>query len=197
MFLSNPGIIVPPLKRTNEVVESDEDLSTQAVGEHLRIYEHDEPLRDGDDEGDVPEEDQDESVVFLLQSVSSMNVYILTEDIGKDLVRGVSEFEYISEDDLVDLVKQIQLDEGECKCPNCKEREGVLRHQSFVSTTAQQILLSIHQLVQPFLSWTGQSSSCLYLVRRDWEQNDGVGYLLSFNVWRETSYSVTFVTLFR
>ena len=182
MFLSNPGIIVPPLKRTNEAVESDEDLPAER--EYLRINEHVEPLRNGNDEGDILEEDHDKSVVFLLKSFSSMNVYILTEDIGEDLVRGASELEYISEDDLVDLVEQIKLDEGECKCPNCKFKDGVLRHQSFVSTTAQQILFSIHQLAQPFLSWTGKSSTCLYLVRRDWEQNDGVGYLLSSDVWR-------------
>ena len=165
MFLSNSGIIVPPLKRT-----SSQDTTTfdPIVDEYV------EPERDGEDAGDIEEEDEVESVVFLLQDVSSMKTFILTEDIGEDLVSGVSEFEYISEDDLEDLVDQIQLDEEECKCPNCTEKIGLLRHQSFLSKTVQQLLFGFHQLAKLFLSWAGQPRTCLYLVRRDWEQRDGV-----------------------
>ena len=178
-FLSNSGIIVPPLKRTNEVIESAQDNSTFSS----ITAEYVEPERDAEDipeegAGDAPEESEGESVVFLLQGVSSTNTYILTEDISEDLASGVSKFEYISEGDLVDLVNQIQLDEDECKCPNCKEKDGLLRHQSFFSKTAQQLLLGVHQLVKPFLSWAGQPSTCLYLVRRDWEQVDGVSWLV-------------------
>ena len=173
ILLSDSGIIVPPLKRTNEAIESDEDILTPRVEEHAMSDEHVQLVTDG---GYIPEEDERESVVFLLQGVASMKVYLLTEDIGEDLVRGVSEIEYISEEDLVDLVEQIQLDEDECKCPNCKEKDGLLQHQSFVSKTAQQILFGIHQLAQPLLGWTGKPSTCLYLVRRDWELSDGVSW---------------------
>ena len=190
-FLSNSGIIVPPLKRTNEVIESAQDNSTFSS----ITAEYVEPERDGEDAEDIPEEDAEEgagdtpeesegeSVVFLLQGVSSTNTYILTEDIGEDLASGVSKFEYISEGDLVDLVNQIQLDEDECKCPNCKEKDGLLRHQSFFSKTAQQLLFCIHLLVKPFLRWAGQPSSCLYLVRRDWEYTDGVSWLVILIEW--------------
>ena len=210
-FLSNRGIIVPPIKRTNEVIESAQDNSTfnSITAEYVEPERDEEDAGENSDEdtgdsseddaGDNSEEDAEdsseedagdsseehaeysseevkgESVVFLLQGVSCTKTFILTEDIGEDLVSGVSKFEYISEDDLVDLVDQIQLDQDECKCPNCN-KIYVHGQQSFVSKAAQQILFGIHQLAKPFLSWAGQPSTCLYLVRRDWEQS-GVSWL--------------------
>ena len=165
MFLSNSGIIVPPLRRTS----SQNTTTFDPIGD-----EYVEPERDGEDAGNIEEEEDVESVVFLLQDVSSTMTFILTEDIGEDLVSGVSEVEYISEDDLEDLVNQIPLDEDECKCPNCKEKIGLLRPQSFLSKTVQQLLFGFHQLARLFFGWAGQQRTCLYLVRRDWEQRDGV-----------------------
>ena len=118
-------------------------------------------------------------MIHILQGFSTCEerAYMLTEDVSDNFALGISDHEYISNDDLTDLLNQFQNNEDMCVSPTCKKRKRLqvqVKHQTLFSQTIKLPLFCFHQLVKPLLSWAGQSKTSLFLVRRAWQQRQGV-----------------------
>ena len=118
-------------------------------------------------------------MIHILQGFSTCEerAYMLTEDVSDNFVLEISDHEHISDDDLTDLVIQFQDNEDIRICPTCKKRKRLqvqVKHQTSFSQTIKLPLFCFHQLVKPLLSLAGQSKTSLFLVRRAWQQRQGV-----------------------
>ena len=104
---------------------------------------------------------------------------MLTEDVSDNFALGILDREHISDDDLTDLVIQFQNNEDIRVCRTCKKRKRLqvqVKHQTLFSKTIKLPLFCFHQLVKPLLSFAGQSRTSLFLVRRAWQQRQGVSW---------------------
>ena len=138
-----------------------------------------------ENEEDKEEETSKVDIIHILQGFSTCEerAYMLTEDVSDNFALEISDHEHISNDDLTDLVIQFQNNEDIRVCRTCKKRKRLqvqVKHQTLFSQTIKLPLFCFHQLVKPLLSLAGQSKTSLFLVRRAWQQRQGVSWALPY-----------------
>ena len=173
-MLSSP--CTPYSCRGPEVKQKSKDLDQCCCKENERYCIDEKNREDEEDEGKGASKI---GMIHILQGFFTCEerAYMLTEDVSDNFVLEISDHEHISDNDLTDLVNQFQNNEDIRVCPTCKKRDRLqvqVKHQTLLSQTIQLPLFCFHQLVKPLLSLAGQSKTSLFLVRRAWQQRQGV-----------------------